>query len=132
MADSTLHAQQSESNKNAASYVRKDFPDWAVTICFYAALHLIESYAANNGDDINRYGVPSDPPHTKRQAYVGQISNRIRNRELRKAYDKLYDGSLMSRYMKDLDQSAVAYYQFAKNKVDGAFKDLAVVKAALS
>jgi hypothetical protein len=44
-----MHYEQAELNEKAALVVKEHQPDWAVTICFYAALHWIEGYALNTG-----------------------------------------------------------------------------------
>ena len=54
------YLEQARSNEKAARSLEKTYPDWAITICFYAALHWVEYYACMTGCDIGQeYPWPS-------------------------------------------------------------------------
>lgn len=48
------YLEQAKSNKQAVNTLEKTYPDWAVTIYFYAALHWVEYYACKTGCNISQ------------------------------------------------------------------------------
>ncbi|OBQ23059.1 hypothetical protein [Anabaena sp. AL93] len=41
MTEPSIYLLQSEANEESAKIAQKDFPEWAIIMYFYAALHLI-------------------------------------------------------------------------------------------
>jgi hypothetical protein len=41
MPQDFVHQSQAEHNEKAANFVKNAYPDWAVTMCFYAAIHWV-------------------------------------------------------------------------------------------
>lgn len=74
--------KQAQSNEQAARSFESAYPDWAVTICFYAALHWIEYYACQKGDDIS-IQFPSKSPHDSRRGYVYNLAKELNNKSLK-------------------------------------------------
>jgi hypothetical protein len=130
MLDASEYRTQAESNEAAAHDVRRNYPDWAVTMCFYSALHWVNYHAANGGIDIDKNS-QYPTPHDKRSDYVREIASKIKSRDLRKAYDALFEASMRSRYMRDIRESAISHYQFADSSVKSAFEHLSVIRDTL-
>jgi hypothetical protein len=122
-----MHYEQAVLNEQAALAVKENQPDWAVTICFYAALHWIEGYAINEGVDINQqYKRRGGSPHNWRKNYVKDIAYNLRKDTFRRAYERLDDESRKARYLKDINSNSRLYYSCIG--VDDLFKDLETIK----
>ena len=65
-------------------------PDWALTLLFYAALHLVQAYAVQ---DCARRNRPAPRHHTERLGYV-----RDRLASIFRSYRRLQSGSEQARY----------------------------------
>lgn len=63
MPSKQSHREQAEYNEEAALSIRDTSPDWAVTMCFYAALHWVEWYAKVRGDELERQYQNYPSPH---------------------------------------------------------------------
>jgi hypothetical protein len=122
--------EQAQRNEEAAKSVETSFPDWAVTMCFYAALHWVESYAKKKGDDIERYD--GSTRHQRRRKYIADLAYSLGNRRLRIAYEDLETESRRARYLEGLDTSAIAYYKSHTPKVRDSFQKLQSIKQLLS
>jgi hypothetical protein len=107
------------------------FPDWSVTICFYAALHWVEGYAEKQGVNIEKE-YDGRSPHERRQKYVDEIAKQLGNRLLRIAYNYLEAESKKARYLEGLNISAKEHYKKSPQKVREAFQRLQTVKQLLS
>ncbi|MBI1930674.1 hypothetical protein HYR99_41310 [Candidatus Poribacteria bacterium] len=82
------HQRQAEQNERLARgliLLSPPFMEWAVTACFYAALHLIDGYFA-------RHGIHPQN-HQERRAFILRAHYPIRN-----AYRTLERYSLDARY----------------------------------
>lgn len=127
------HREQAQSNEAAAQSVRTSYPDWAITMCFYSALHWVEQYASMQGCDIEKeYKEKGKSRHDRRRQYVIKIASNLSNKNLRLAYLALEEESKNARYLKNLNKSAIAYYTQDKNKVTNAFQKLQIVRQLLS
>jgi hypothetical protein len=126
------YRNQANFNHKLAHESREAFPDWAVTICFYTALHLVENFACERAVDIGGYSQRS--PHDARRLYVRDLARDLNNRNLRIVYEELERESKRSRYLKDLDMNARDYYQQSQNKskVTKAFQNLQIITGLLS
>ena len=130
MPTEQLHQEQAEANEKAANQIKQTIPDWAVTICFYAALHYVERYAKRKGDDIeNDYQGQS--LHVSRRKYVNDIAFKLRNRSLRIAYENLERASRKARYLEKLPTNARSYYTERTPEVTKSFQNLRTVKQLL-
>jgi len=129
--DKRAYQEQAESNEAAASHVRDKYPDWAVTMCFYAAIHWVNCYEKRE-DTIVRNPSTTDTPHGRRRNYVYDLSQKLQNRELRKAYDFLYDESIQSRYMEGLQETAISKYRWSSSTLNRAFRSLEIIRDCLS
>lgn len=132
------HLEQAKNNEQAARSIRDSYPDWAVTMCFYAALHLVEYYACVNGIDIASQYPLSKSVHDSRRNYVIDFSYELRNKNLRKVYEDLEEESKVARYMKNIYINTEKYYNTKKyyterkEKVTQSFQNLQQVKQILN
>lgn len=132
MPSEQSHREQAEYNEEAALSIRDTFPDWAVTMCFYAALHWVECYAKLQGDDLEKK-YQGYQPHERLLGYVRDIANTRRDRDLEKAYKNLRNESQISRYLTGIKTSSrVNYSRQNKTGVDQSFDNLRIVKQRLN
>ncbi|MBD2775420.1 hypothetical protein [Iningainema tapete] len=124
------YLEQAKSNEQAARSVEKSYPDWAVTMCFYAALHLVEHYACVEGSNIEQE-YPGHSPHDSRRQYVYDLADKLRNSHLRKVYKDLEKESRKARYLEGITTSAKVYYTKNKLKVTNSFQNLQQIKQIL-
>ncbi len=124
------YLEQAKSNEQAARSVVNSYPDWAVTICFYAALHWVEYYACINGSDIEQE-FEGRSPHESRRDYVKNLSRQLGNRNLIKVYENLEKESRKARYLEDISTNAKAYYTKNKSKVTISLQNLQAIKQIL-
>ncbi|HBL10114.1 MAG TPA: hypothetical protein DD379_01520 [Cyanobacteria bacterium UBA11162] len=129
MASPQIHLEQAEHNERAASSVKLDYPDWAVTMYFYSALHWVEWYARLNGCDIAREYDSGRSKHDSRQQYVNQLAKELGHPSLRKAYQNLEIDSRKARYLSSINITAQTYY--TQPKVTNCYKNLQTVKQLL-
>ena len=123
---------QAKSNENAARDIETVYPDWTVTMCFYAALHWVEYYACKRGDDIPSQ-CPAPSPHDSRRGYVRQIAKKLDNRRLEKLYQNLESASRKARYLESVKySSAIDYFQGHKSEVSKSFDRLQQIKDILN
>jgi hypothetical protein len=124
---------QAQSNENAARSNEQAYPDWTVTMCFYAALHWVDYYAAQKGDDI-RSQFPEKSPHDSRRGYVRKLAKDSDTRELEKLYNDLENASQKSRYLEGKElkyTSAIDYFKNHYSEVDKSLKKLQQIKDIL-
>ncbi|MEI6442912.1 MAG: hypothetical protein WCO29_07245 [Nostocales cyanobacterium ELA583] len=124
------YLEQAKTNEQAARDLEKTYPDWAVTICFYAALHWVEYYACKKGCDINQE-YPGPSPHSSRKDYIRELAFELGNRSLRNAYIELESESRKARYLQDINTSAKLYYTNNKLKVNQSFQNLQKIRLLL-
>jgi hypothetical protein len=123
---------QATSNEDAARKNENDYPDWTVTMCFYAALHWVEYYASQKGDDIQSQ-VPASSPHDSRRGYVRQLARKINNKELEKLYNDLESASQKARYLQSIKYiSAIDYFKDHESEVNKSFQKLQQIKDILN
>jgi hypothetical protein len=133
MPSEQSHRQQAEYNEEAALSIRDTSPDWAVTMCFYAALHWLEWYAKVQGDDLERQYQNCPSPHDRLLAYVFDIARERQDRELNKAYQYLKNASQTARYLTDIrTNSRMHYSRHNPRGVDKSFDNLEIVKQRLN
>ncbi|MGB3654093.1 MAG: hypothetical protein WBA41_23185 [Rivularia sp. (in: cyanobacteria)] len=128
------YQEQSQSNEEAARNIENEYPDWAVTMCFYAALHWIEYYACQKGDDIESQ-FPEKSPHDSRRGYVRKLAKQLNNTRLEKLYNDLEDGSQKARYLQGLKRyncSAISYFKTHQSEVSKSFDKLQQIKDILN
>ncbi|MEM6838053.1 MAG: hypothetical protein AAF609_14500 [Cyanobacteria bacterium P01_C01_bin.120] len=119
--DARAYQEQAKSNEAAAKVVKSRYPDWAVTMCFYAALHWVNYHAAKNG-------TTSFTRHNQRRDYVKDFSAETRNRNLQIAYEFLEKESKKSRYGEDVNVHPVSYYGWHTESLKAAFEKLELVR----
>jgi hypothetical protein len=135
MPSEQSHREQAQYNEEAALSIRDTFPDWAVTMCFYAALHWVEWYANTRGDDLERlYPKPDfQSPHDRLVAYVFDMARARQDRDLSKAYQDLKNASQTARYLTDIrTNSRLHYSRHNPRGVDNSFNNLEIVKQRLN
>ncbi|OYE02805.1 hypothetical protein [Nostoc sp. 'Peltigera membranacea cyanobiont' 232] len=103
MPRASIHKKQSELNEEAAkATAQSGLYDWAVTMCFYSALHYVEAYAKHNGVNIGQEYIQFKTQHERRWFFVQDIDYDLGfNDSLINNYDKLYQGSILARYLKE-------------------------------
>ena len=127
------HSEQAKYNEEAALSIRDTSPDWAVTMCFYAALHWVEWYAKVQGDDLERQYPNYPSPHDRLLAYVFKIAKNRQYRDLNKAYQELKNASQIARYLTDIrTDSRIHYSRYKTREVDQSFDNLRIVKERLN
>ncbi|MDK2408643.1 hypothetical protein QHH11_02040 [Aphanizomenon sp. PH219] len=116
MTEPSIYLLQAQANEESAKIAQKDFPEWAIIMYFYAALHLINDYALElNQIDLLKVDEDSKiSQHSLRREYVKTISNYINCKDLQANYDFLFNESLLARYLVNrndiLECSAREYY----------------------
>ena len=127
------HREQAEYNEEAAVSIRDTAPDWAVTMCFYAALHWVEWYAKVQGHDLQRQYQNYPSPHDRILAYVFDIARNREDKDLNKAYQSLKNASQIARYLTDIRTNSRLYYTRHKpTDVDNSFHNFQIVKRQLN
>jgi hypothetical protein len=127
MPKAGVHLKQATNNEDAArKAAQSGYPDWAITMFFYAALHYIQAYAIFQGDNI--YELYPDEPnqHERILSYVYDTSWDIKSDlTVFKAYETLFEASKTSRYLNGI--SSTSRKHFSKN-IDEYSQELAVVR----
>ena len=122
MTEPSIYLLQAKANEESAKMSQKEFPEWAIIMYFYAALHLINDYALEvNQIDILKVDEDSKTSqHYLRRGYVKSISNYINCQDLQASYNFLFNESLLARYLVNkndiLECSAREYYGQYKDK----------------
>jgi hypothetical protein len=140
MSTESVYSRQAISNENTARAAQNGFPDWAVTMCFYAALHWVNHYAYINNEIkqvIPQENNTNDSTHKIKRNYIEKICRlNARNgfQDVEKAYKFLFNQSMKSRYLQDLDEDVTAreYYAQNTNEVKSCFDKLSIIKSKLS
>lgn len=135
---------QAESNESAARAAQENYPDWAVTMCFYSAIYWVNDYALIKGVDISLeydpslFTTPNNLPtmHQRRWNYIRKLSYEMDSKKLRNAYKWLWHESKVARYLENIEiLKCTAYDYYINNKlvdVNFAFSYLSVIKTELS
>lgn len=131
MPSLTTHLQQAELNEEAALYNRQKYPHVAIIMCFYAALHYVETHAVWHRKDIYKlYCEEKLTQHERYQSYIDDI-NFNGSDDLSVAYKLLREGSEIARYLKSIKQSNKTSGQYFKLGADFYFKKLQILKDGL-
>ncbi|MEP0755724.1 hypothetical protein NDA03_26435 [Trichocoleus sp. Lan] len=121
MPNHSVYRRQAEKNENTAKAAQSGFFDWAVIMCFYAALHWVNDYAFRNNEMgklepsfyVDENGKkPSE--HGARLRYVKRVARRTGYMELETAYKNLFAESMKARYLQGLEEedcTAVDHYK---------------------
>ncbi|MEH2235834.1 hypothetical protein [Nostoc sp.] len=127
------YLEQAKSNEKAARSIESNYPDWAIIMCFYAALHWVEHYGCVKGCDIHQEYQEEDNEsrHTTRRRYVDDLTKRLGNSNLRVAYLYLERESRKARYLQGLPTNAKMYYSENKFAVRESFQKLQQLKQLL-
>jgi hypothetical protein len=129
--DCQRYLLQAQSNENAARNIETAFPDWTVTMCFYAALHLVEYFACQRGHDISSL-FPEKSPHDSRRGYVRKVARELNNRSLEKLYNDLEDASQKARYLKGIRcNSAIDHFKHHQSEVNKSLQKLQSIRDIL-
>jgi hypothetical protein len=127
MPNVNIHRRQAIYNERLAmATARSGYRDWAVTMCFYSALHHTEAYAVFHGDDIRDFS--GNSLHRKRINYIDDIEYRRNFDGLVIAYQMLFYASMEARYLETL--SCIAKEHFPEDLKD-FFEALTTVKRLL-
>ncbi|HBL12452.1 MAG TPA: hypothetical protein DD379_13800 [Cyanobacteria bacterium UBA11162] len=139
MCSPSVYRRQAESNEQTALAAKNGFPDWAVIMCFYAALHWVNDYAFQQGEieELEEAGEndSSQKLHKLRRLYVKKISRINKWRDLEDAYVFLFGVSMTARYLRgleNLNRTAREHYSNNESVVQNCFDCLEVVKSRLS
>lgn len=98
MPTAEQHRRKAERNRDCLAAIDVDqFADWAATIAFYAAVHLVERHRAY-------FGHGHSTNHTDRENYV-----RVHCRSIYADYDDLRTASRLARY--DSNSAFFGVYQ---------------------
>lgn len=149
MADLSIHLLQAEHNEKLAQFLLdKPFFDWAITACFYAAIHLFEARLFFDSADVsNKHSESSIPVDANGEFKYSSHSWRAKqifdhySQKTWKAFRSLKEASETARYLShyvDIKSKAVAFERvpsFNIFKVENAKfaleKDLAEMKNEL-
>lgn len=91
MATSSSHLKQWKHNRDFVSRIPPEYPDWIVTVTFYASLHLIDSLLIH--DKVTRV-----TSHSSRNDVLMRTN---RYRDIFLVYQPLYGLSHTVRYLAD-------------------------------
>lgn len=91
MAKNSDHLRQWEHNRRFLATITADYPDWVVTVSFYAALHAVDALLVYDG-------VSSVVSHDSRNRTLRQTN---RYQKLYLAYEPLYSLARTVRYIAD-------------------------------
>jgi hypothetical protein len=130
----SIYRKQAILNEETAKAARLGFPDWAVVMCFYAALQWVNDYAFRQGK-IQEFNVGDEniSPHKLRKTFVKKVARENKWNDLEEAYELLYRASMTARYLRGLEnQNCTAREHYAKNGVDFCFQYLETIKKRLS
>ncbi|MEH2410510.1 hypothetical protein [Nostoc sp.] len=124
---SSVHFKQAELNEEAAKIAaQSECYDWAVIMCFYAALHYVEAHAIFHNKDIYSDYSYVYTQHNKRIAYVQDVSYEKSGDVLGAApFEKLYLASMKARYLENIKCYSKKYFKLSFNKY---FEELSTVK----
>src|SRR5690348_12499946 len=109
MATETEHLNQAQHNRKLLNEIdHEKFPDWAATVAFYTAVHLVQALLKKSGDNCNS--------HSSRNKRLRQ-----KHPSVWKLYQPLYSYSRLARYwcMK-LKHDDVPYVIRRLNKIERA------------
>lgn len=67
MAPRNVHLEQARYNEALAEALREDYPDWAITVAFYAGVHYVEAEFA-----ARKTHTKSDEGHVGREKRLSQ------------------------------------------------------------
>ena len=128
-----IYLQQANNNEQAARSIENSYPDWAVTMCFYAALHWVEHFACVKGCNIHQEYKKEDHEsrHTTRRRYVDDLAEKLGNLNLRKAYTYLEQESRTARYLQTITTNSKIHYTKNKLTVRESFQRLQQIKQLL-
>jgi hypothetical protein len=136
MPNHSVYRQQAEKNEITAKAAKNGFPDCAVIMCFYAALHWVNDYAFRNNEmiDLNPTFYSNEiSNHEARKKYVKKIARQRRYMKLETAYKNLFDESMKARYLKELeDENCTAREHYLETGIQFCFDYLEQVKKGLS
>ncbi len=133
MPSEQSHREQAKYNEEAALSIRDTSPDWAVTMCFYSALHCVAAYAKVQGEDLEQKYQGSSSPHDRLFDYVRDLAVTRQDRNLEKAYKNLKKESQIARYLTGIKTNAMVHYsRYKKTDVDKSFDNLQIVKQLLN
>jgi hypothetical protein len=139
MCSPSVYRRQAESNEQTAIAAKKGFPDWAVIMCFYAALHWVNECAFQQGEieELEEAGDSdsSQTLHKIRRSYVKKIARKNKWRDFEDAYELLFRASMTARYLRGLEslnRTAREHYSNNDTVVQACFDALEVVKSRLS
>ena len=120
-----IHLKQAAHNKDAAlKAAQSGCPDWAVTMCFYAALHYVKACEAFRADNIYR-DYPNEPnQHERILSYVYDLDKTPDN-SVFAAYETLLEASKIARYLSTIKTSARHHFL---NKTNEYFDALSVIE----
>jgi hypothetical protein len=87
MPNASKHRLKVESNRKFLATIScDDYPEWAVVVAFYTAVHLVERLRAASGDG-------DSTSHEDRLSYVQQVHPQIHT-----SYYQLQNASMLARY----------------------------------
>jgi len=92
MPNEAQHLDTAFKNKNAMSFLltqAEKFPEWVAVTAFYSALHIVDAGLYNKYDEHGR-------THLERNQIIKK-----KNPPLWKFYKRLYDASIIARYLQD-------------------------------
>ncbi|HLP90472.1 MAG TPA: hypothetical protein VK184_18035 [Nostocaceae cyanobacterium] len=115
MSNKSIYQQQAELNEEIAAAAQLGFPEWAIIMYFYAALHWINDYAYRNGEMEELKKNADESQHKTRREYIKKVAKRKKRRELEECYKTLFSDSIIARYLEDeqggcINSTARQYY----------------------
>jgi hypothetical protein len=138
MPSGSDHIAQAKHNEQFASSLKSDltYKDWIITVCFYAALHYIESVFFKIPTVQHTItNIPTDPTTGKRRcsehAWRRQLVRNNCSQNVYIHFQKLYTNSMTARYL-DTNKSGLSSSYFSNEYALNAFdKDLQIIKQEL-
>jgi uncharacterized protein (UPF0332 family) len=91
MPEPREHLSQAAHNQRVAPQLEESAPDWAVTVYYYVAAHVVRAYLSHKGE-----------PYGSHKAVTKALSKLVKKGDLDesavKAYLRLFDKSFVARY----------------------------------
>jgi hypothetical protein len=101
MTEPSIYLLQAKINEESAKIAQKEFPEWAIIMYFYAALHFIKDYAYERNDLDKLEKIGNQSAHLSTINYVNNIAKDIKCYDLIAEYKYLFKESLLARYLEN-------------------------------
>ena len=139
MPSGSDHIAQAKHNEEFALSLKSNltYKDWIITVCFYAALHYVESIFFNIPSVQHTVTTIPIDPNTGKRRYTehGWRMKLVKDNFSQKVYihfQKLYTNSMTARYLETSRSGLSSSYFSDQDAVNAFDRDLQTIKQELS